>query len=78
MENYAKGKNVDREASRETIPIDGLPATCKWMLLKPGTKLKNVVGVADRALKEEGAVLFSGSGAAVAKVVSCAEIVKRK
>ena len=79
MDAYTKGENVEPELRREDIPFAGqLPPDFKWMQVKAGSKLRNVIGPAGEALKETGAVVFSGHGPAVAKVVSCAEIVKRK
>ncbi len=78
MDNYRKGKNVKAEATRQNVPIQGLPANCTWMKVRAGSKLRNLIGVADKALKEEGSVLFSGQGPALSKVITCAEIVKRK
>ena len=78
MEHYEKGQNVEPELTREDIPFPGINPEFKWMQVKAGSKLRNIIGPATEAMKEVGSVVFSGHGPAVAKVVSCAEIVKRK
>ena len=78
MDNYTKGPNVIPEETRDSIPIGGIPDNCKWMKIRPGSKVSNLVGVADKSLKDEGMVLFSGSGSALTKTIACAEIVKKK
>jgi len=87
MEHYVKGQNVEPLESRETVldVFRGLPEDFIWMRVQAGSKLRNVAGAAERALAaaEDGgspspAAVFSGHGAAVGKVVSCLEIVKRK
>ena len=77
MDNYTKGENFEHEKTRDQIPILGLPENCKWMKIKGGTKLRNVIGMTEKGLKEDGCVIISGSGAALNQVVSLAEIVKR-
>lgn len=78
MENYVKGKNVELELTRQQIHINGLAPDCTWIKLKAGTKLKNVVGIGQKELKEKGSILITGSGPALSKVISCAEVIKRK
>ena len=77
MDNYTKGRNEVEEVTRENIPIKGLSATCTWMKVKGGSKVKNLSTVAMRALRDNGEVLFSGHGQALNKVIACAEIAKR-
>ncbi|XP_059093362.1 ribonuclease P protein subunit p25-like protein [Tigriopus californicus] len=77
MDNYVKGENVETEDTLETIPIQGLPADCTWMKIKPGTKLRNVIGYAKKDLATKGLILISGHGNAVTKAISLGEIVKR-
>ncbi len=79
-----KGRNVEPQDGDGRPPFSGLPPNFTWMRVGAGTKMRNVVGYAIRVLEEveEGdaaaAVVFSGHGQALNKVVSCAEIVKRK
>ena len=79
MENYVKGRNVEPEFTRDSIPtIIGLSSHCLWMKIKAGTKMKGAIEVAERGLRDDGSVLFSGYGAGVTKVITCSEILKRK
>ena len=48
------------------------------MKIKPGSKMRNLIPHSIGAVTELGLVLFSGYGPAVTKVVSIAEIVKRR
>lgn len=43
-----------------------------------GSKMRNLLGYAMKAFKEEKAVVWSGSGAAIGKAISCVEIMKRR
>ncbi|XP_075237577.1 ribonuclease P protein subunit Rpp25 [Lycorma delicatula] len=78
MENYSKGKNVEEEWDKDKIPIPDLPENFTWMHVKGGSKMYNLLEYAISAYKETGVVLWSGSGAAVGKTVSCAEIMKKR
>ena len=68
MENYSKGKNVQHEELLDPELARVLPQGFKWIRVKPGSKIKNLVGPAASALNEQGIVLISGSGPAVTKV----------
>lgn len=78
MENYRKGKNVEEEITKETIPIPGLPTNFIWMQVNGGSKIRNLLDVALKGFVEEGAVVWTGSGTAISKTISCAEILKRR
>ncbi|XP_071445993.1 ribonuclease P protein subunit p25-like protein isoform X2 [Hetaerina americana] len=78
MENYTRGNSKEAPLEREDIPIDCLPEKFLWMKVKPGSKMRNVLGYASSAFKDERVVLWSGSGPAIIKAISCAEIMKRK
>ncbi|RZF41952.1 hypothetical protein LSTR_LSTR015576 [Laodelphax striatellus] len=78
MENYTKGKNVEQEWTKETVPIPNLPENFTWMHVKGGSKMCNLLEYALKAFKETGAVLWTGCGPAVVKTVSCAEIMKKR
>lgn len=83
MEYYCKGKNVeDTEDDTNLIEDalrDTLPPNVAWMRVKPGSKLRNLIGPSLSALNSEnGAVVICGKGPAVSKVVSIAEIVKKR
>ncbi|XP_063232618.1 ribonuclease P protein subunit p25-like protein isoform X2 [Bacillus rossius redtenbacheri] len=78
MENYKKGKNVEEPLSKDNLPIPDLPENFVWMQVAGGSKMRNVLGYAMKVFKDEKSIVWSGSGAAVGKTVSCAEIMKRR
>jgi len=79
MEHYFKGENVEHEEVLDEELKRVLPENHAWIRVKPGSKINNLIGPASAALKDNnGIVLISGSGPALTKVVSCAEVVKRR
>ncbi|XP_034242489.1 ribonuclease P protein subunit p25-like protein [Thrips palmi] len=78
MENYRKGKNVEEEITKERIPIPGLPDDFIWMQVNGGSKIRNLLDVALKGFVEKGVIVWTGSGTAISKTISCAEILKRK
>ena len=84
MENYTKGKNVEEDETWESIPFnfESCPSvtqdSCVWMKVKAGSKMRNLIPMAEKSFKENGIVLFSGAGSATTKAVSIAEIIKRR
>ncbi|XP_021189600.3 ribonuclease P protein subunit p25-like protein [Helicoverpa armigera] len=80
MENYSKGKNVEEEIERSKIPIKDLPENFLWMQVKGGSKMTNLLSHASGILEDKAAtaVVWSGSGAAISKAISCAEILKKQ
>ncbi|XP_033097532.1 ribonuclease P protein subunit p25-like protein isoform X2 [Anneissia japonica] len=50
------------------------------MRIKNGSRVRNLIGFAVKRLKEDGTrqMTFSGTGLAVSKTITCAEIMKRK
>ena len=78
MEHYFKGKNVEHDEVLDEELSKVLPADFTWIKVKPGTKINNLMGPATAGLKDKGIILISGSGPAITKVVSCAEVVKRR
>ncbi|XP_046678642.1 ribonuclease P protein subunit p25-like protein [Homalodisca vitripennis] len=77
MDKYKKGKNVEEPLEKSQIPIPNLPEDFLWMHVNPGTKMRNVLEHALKEIETQKTVLWSGSGPAVGKVISCAEIMKR-
>lgn len=43
-----------------------------------GSKIRNLLDVALKGFVEKGAIVWTGSGTAISKTISCAEILKRK
>lgn len=84
-------KKVCRSEEDSPSPFPGLPSGVLEMRVKEGSKIRNLMGFAmarmqgekgssgteghDRGLRQ---VVFSGSGRAVTKTITCAEIMKRK
>ncbi|XP_046390509.1 ribonuclease P protein subunit p25-like protein [Ischnura elegans] len=77
MENYAKSCSTEAPLERQDVPIDCLPENFLWMKVKPGSKLRNILGFASSAFKDQRVILWTGSGSAIIKAISCAEIMKR-
>lgn len=65
-------------------PIPGLAPEVLEMRVKEGSKIRNLLGFAMSRFQGDGhapptsQVLFSGTGRAVTKTITCAEIMKRK
>lgn len=65
-------------------PIPGLSSEVLEMRVKEGSKIRNLLGFAMSRFQGDGhaaptsQVLFSGTGRAVTKTITCAEIMKRK
>uniref|UniRef100_A0A1A8LEI0 Ribonuclease P/MRP 25kDa subunit n=1 Tax=Nothobranchius pienaari TaxID=704102 RepID=A0A1A8LEI0_9TELE len=84
-------KKVCRTEEESPCPFPGLPSGVLEMRVKEGSKIRNLMGFAmarmqgEKAGSGEGAssaglrqVVFTGSGRAVTKTITCAEIMKRK
>ncbi|KAL1257245.1 hypothetical protein QQF64_012790 [Cirrhinus molitorella] len=80
-------KKVCRIEEESTCPFPGLPAGVLEMRVKEGSKIRNLMGFAMARMQDEPGdmgqtglrrVVFSGSGRAVTKTITCAEIMKRK
>uniref|UniRef100_A0AAV2LPG8 DNA/RNA-binding protein Alba-like domain-containing protein n=1 Tax=Knipowitschia caucasica TaxID=637954 RepID=A0AAV2LPG8_KNICA len=84
-------KKVCRSEEDSPSPFPGLPSGVLEMRVKEGSKIRNLMGFAMARMQgEKGAtgtedsarglrqVVFSGSGRAVTKTITCAEIMKRK
>ncbi|XP_033847593.1 ribonuclease P protein subunit p25-like protein [Periophthalmus magnuspinnatus] len=84
-------KKVCRSEEDSPSPFPGLPSGVLEMRVKEGSKIRNLMGFAMARMQgDKGAsgtegsarglrqVVFSGSGRAVTKTITCAEIMKRK
>ncbi|XP_051512033.1 ribonuclease P protein subunit p25-like protein [Myxocyprinus asiaticus] len=80
-------KKVCRIEEDVLCPFPGLPAGVLEMRVKEGSKIRNLMGFAMARMQDETGtsgqtglrqVVFSGSGRAVTKTITCAEIMKRK
>lgn len=76
MENYSKGEVKEVEEA----PVFSLGSKDVHMRVNSGSKIRNLMGYAMKKIKEPDTkqMCWSGSGKAITKAVSCAEIMKRK
>ncbi|XP_004712440.1 ribonuclease P protein subunit p25-like protein [Echinops telfairi] len=77
MEHYRKAGSVQLPAPS---PMPQLPPDTLQMRVQDGSKIRNLLELALGQLEAGSTrhVVFSGSGRATGKAVSCAEIVKRR
>ncbi|XP_042871254.1 ribonuclease P protein subunit p25-like protein [Penaeus japonicus] len=75
MENYSKGENVELEM---VLRVPGCTEQTMHMTVNPSSKIRGIISAALDKLKTETQLLFIGSGPAVGKAVSCAEITKKR
>merc|ERR1711988_1201612 len=79
MENYEKGEVKMIEDDLSSLGLD-FHASVIHMKVSSGSKIKNLMGYALKKYKEPEVkqISWNGSGLAVSKAISCAEIMKRK
>lgn len=74
-------RKVCRTEDPSPSPFQGLDGALE-MRVKEGSKIRNLMGFAVARMQEAGAgprqVVFTGSGRAVTKTITCAEIMKRR
>ncbi|XP_029958723.1 ribonuclease P protein subunit p25-like protein [Salarias fasciatus] len=87
MENYSKARTVESACE---CPFSGIPADTPQILVKDGSKIRNLLRFAlsrmeakPRPPEEEGEeasrqLVFTASGKGVAKAITCVEMVKRR
>ncbi|XP_046651263.1 ribonuclease P protein subunit p25-like protein [Daphnia pulicaria] len=78
MENYVKGTNADPEIELSDLPFKCLPPNVTWMKVRPGSKMTNLIEFALKSMEDNKTQVWSGTGAAIGKTISCVEIMKRK
>ncbi|XP_024893170.1 ribonuclease P protein subunit p25-like protein [Temnothorax curvispinosus] len=66
------------ESTSTKVPIDNLPEKFLWMHVKSGTKIRNVLAYALKEFPSCNSIVWTGIGHGIMKVISCAEIFKRK
>lgn len=76
MENYTKGEVKEVELQ----PVFVLDNSGIEMRVNAGSKIRNLLGYSMKKMKEPGIkqISWNGSGNAITKTISCAEIMKRK
>ncbi|XP_067871237.1 ribonuclease P protein subunit p25-like protein [Heterodontus francisci] len=77
MANYRKIRRTEEESP---LPFQNLPADIVEMRVKEGSKIRNLMGFAMGRMEQEDTrqMVFSGSGRAVTKTITCVEIMKRR
>ncbi|XP_030367789.1 ribonuclease P protein subunit p25-like protein [Strigops habroptila] len=77
MENYKKTKIVEKPCLH---PFTNLPPDIIEMKVKDGSKIRNLMGYAISKMELDSVrqILFTGSGKAVSKTITCVEIMKRR
>ena len=78
MDHYYKGDNQEESLCKERVPIAGLPQNYGWLEVTGATRVRPLVGSLCKQLRQEKALVLSGSGPHTTKVVTLAEIIKRK
>ena len=86
MEKYEKAENLDFVQDTIKIVLSELESAfpqevnvqSKVMHVKGGSKLKNLIPVAGNQAQDKGFTIIVGSGSAVGKVVTLAEVLKRR
>jgi len=78
MENYIKAEN--EEEFKPEVPIEGTKEGVLVMHVKAGSKIKNLMQFAEKRFSSDstGQIVWEGSGDAVSKTITCAEIMKKK
>ncbi|XP_067275259.1 ribonuclease P protein subunit p25b [Pseudorasbora parva] len=75
-------KKVCRVEEESVCPFPGLASGVLEMRVKEGSKIRNLMGFAMARMQDDQTglrqVVFTGSGRAVTKTITCAEIMKRK
>ncbi|XP_032556604.1 ribonuclease P protein subunit p25 [Chiroxiphia lanceolata] len=77
MENFRKVRTSEEEMP---LPFPDLSPDVVEMKVKEGSKIRNLMNfaMAQMELKGSRQIIFSGSGRAVTKTITCVEIMKRK
>ena len=78
MDHYCKGKNIEEELTRECVPFSDLPENFCWTELTGSSKVRTMVGSLAKSLRQDKCLVLSGSGPHTSKVVTMAEIIKRR
>ncbi|XP_077555537.1 ribonuclease P protein subunit Rpp25 [Haemaphysalis longicornis] len=78
MENYTKGESI--EETMGPLPFTDLRDDFVHMKVQPNSKLRNLLEYANKAFQNDSKrqMVFTGSGHALAKTITCVEILKRK
>lgn len=77
MENYTKSKTVEKPFP---LPFPNVPADITHMKVKLGSRIRNLMSYAMAKMESDTVrqILFSATGKAVGKAITCVEIMKRR
>ncbi|NXN95697.1 RP25L protein, partial [Rhinopomastus cyanomelas] len=77
MENYKKTKTVEKPCP---LPFTNLPSDVIEMKVKDGSKIRNLITYAINKMELDSVrqIVFTGSGKAASKTITCVEIMKRR
>jgi len=80
VESYIKAEVISPPEFLTNLPFSCLPTNYIHMTVKAGSKMKNILGYAIKNFQvpEAKCIVFSGSGQAIIRTISCAEIMKKK
>ncbi|CAN7996538.1 unnamed protein product, partial [Ixodes hexagonus] len=78
VENYTKGEVIEETPS--PLPFKDLQENFVHMKVQPSSKLRNILEFSKKAFQDESKrhMVFTGSGHALGKTITCVEIMKRK
>jgi len=77
MEHYSRGELVEEPLELSQLSFKTLPEDLIWMKVRANSRVSNMVGYVKAQLKTHDHVLWSGSGPAVNKTVTSAELLKK-
>uniref|UniRef100_A0A3Q3IM33 DNA/RNA-binding protein Alba-like domain-containing protein n=1 Tax=Monopterus albus TaxID=43700 RepID=A0A3Q3IM33_MONAL len=76
MENYSKARTVEQPS---VCPFPDLHSDTPEVRVKDGSKIRNLLRYALSRMEEGGTtIVFTATGKAVSRAITCAEIVKRR
>ncbi|MBN3274239.1 RPP25 protein, partial [Polyodon spathula] len=75
-----KFKKIGKTEEESQLPFPELPQDVVEMKVKEGSKIRNLMGFTMSRMEDESMqqIVFSGSGRAITKTITCVEIMKRK
>nr|XP_012225394.1 PREDICTED: ribonuclease P protein subunit p25-like protein isoform X2 [Linepithema humile] len=76
--NLKEEDTMKNRTESDEVPIKNLPENFLCMRVKNGTKMRNVLDYALKKFPHHESVVWTGIGHCIEKVISCAELFKRK
>ncbi|CAG9760030.1 unnamed protein product [Ceutorhynchus assimilis] len=78
MENYSKGKNVEKPLDRQDIPIPDISSNFLWIIVRGSSRMGKLLEDALNKFPDSKIVIWTGIGTSVGKAITCAEIMKKE